>query len=169
MGLSFHWWPTRPSSDTYAARDMSSGGYWLVHIVVPPIGSPIPLAPWVISLAPPLGQCDPSNRWLWSSTSVFARPRHSLTRDSYIWVLTHIMYMLYNIYKYVCIHTHIYFIYTLIFQVHFLLLTTIHLKHIAFILPSGLWDSYVYTYFLISCFENASKYFGEVYTISGIY
>ena len=34
MGLSFHWWPTRPSSDTYAARDMSSQGYWLVHIVV---------------------------------------------------------------------------------------------------------------------------------------
>ena len=26
MGLSFHWWPTRPSSDSYAARDMSSGG-----------------------------------------------------------------------------------------------------------------------------------------------
>ena len=25
-GLSFHWWPTRPSSATYAARDMSSGG-----------------------------------------------------------------------------------------------------------------------------------------------
>jgi hypothetical protein len=25
MGLSFHWWLTRPSSDTYAARDMSSG------------------------------------------------------------------------------------------------------------------------------------------------
>ena len=24
-GLSFHWWPTRPSSDTYSARDMSSG------------------------------------------------------------------------------------------------------------------------------------------------
>jgi hypothetical protein len=21
MGLSFHWWPARPSSDTYAARD----------------------------------------------------------------------------------------------------------------------------------------------------
>jgi hypothetical protein len=34
MGLSFHWWPTRPSSDSYAARDTSSGGYWLVHIVV---------------------------------------------------------------------------------------------------------------------------------------
>jgi hypothetical protein len=26
MGLSFQWWPTRPSSDTYAARNMSSGG-----------------------------------------------------------------------------------------------------------------------------------------------
>ena len=25
-GVSFHWWPTRPSSDTYAARDTSSGG-----------------------------------------------------------------------------------------------------------------------------------------------
>jgi hypothetical protein len=25
-GLSFQWWPTRPSSATYAARDMSSGG-----------------------------------------------------------------------------------------------------------------------------------------------
>jgi hypothetical protein len=51
MGLSFHWWPTRPSS----ARDTSSGGYWWDHIVVPPIGLQIPLAPWVISLAPPLG------------------------------------------------------------------------------------------------------------------
>jgi hypothetical protein len=38
MGLSFQGWPTRPSSDTYAARDTSSVGYWLVHIVVPPIG-----------------------------------------------------------------------------------------------------------------------------------
>jgi hypothetical protein len=55
MGLSFHWWPTRPSSDTYAARDTSPRGYWLVHIVVPPIGLQIPLAPWVLSLAPPLG------------------------------------------------------------------------------------------------------------------
>ena len=59
MGLSFHWWPTRPSSDSYAARDMSSGGgvrgwYWSVHIVVPPIGLQISWAPWVLSLAPPL-------------------------------------------------------------------------------------------------------------------
>jgi hypothetical protein len=29
-------------------------GYWLVHIIVPPIGLQFPLAPWVISLAPPL-------------------------------------------------------------------------------------------------------------------
>ena len=54
MDLSFQWWPTRPSSDTYAARDMSSGGYWVVHIV-PPIGLQIPLAPRLLSLAPPLG------------------------------------------------------------------------------------------------------------------
>ena len=55
MGLSFHCWLTRPTSDTYAARDTSSRGYWLVHIVVPPIGLQTPLAPWVLSLAPPLG------------------------------------------------------------------------------------------------------------------
>ena len=48
-------WPTRPSSATYAARDTSSGGYWLDHIVVPPIWLQTPLAPWVLSLAPPLG------------------------------------------------------------------------------------------------------------------
>jgi hypothetical protein len=55
MGLSFHWWQTRPSSDTYIARDTSSRGYWLVHIVVPPIGLQIPLAPGVLSLAAPFG------------------------------------------------------------------------------------------------------------------
>jgi hypothetical protein len=54
MGLSSQWWPTRPSSDTYAARDMSCM-YWLVHIVVPPIGLQIPLAPWVLFLALTLG------------------------------------------------------------------------------------------------------------------
>ena len=26
MGLSFHWWPTRPFSDSYATRDTSSRG-----------------------------------------------------------------------------------------------------------------------------------------------
>jgi hypothetical protein len=56
MGLSFQWWPTRPSFDTYAARVKS--WYWLVHNVAPPIGLQIPLAPWVLSLAPPLGAMD---------------------------------------------------------------------------------------------------------------
>jgi hypothetical protein len=51
-GLSSQWWPT---SATYAARDTSSGGYWSVHIVVPPIGLQTPSAPWVLSLAPTLG------------------------------------------------------------------------------------------------------------------
>jgi hypothetical protein len=54
-GLSFQWGPTRPSFGTYAARVKSSGVHWLVHNVVPPIGLQIPLAPWVLSLAPPLG------------------------------------------------------------------------------------------------------------------
>jgi hypothetical protein len=54
-GLSSQWWLTRPSSATYATRDTSSRGYWLVHIVVPPIGLQTPSAPWVLSLASPLG------------------------------------------------------------------------------------------------------------------
>ena len=54
-GLSSQWGSTRPSSATYAARDTSSGEYWLVHIVVPPIGLQTPWAPWVLSLAIPLG------------------------------------------------------------------------------------------------------------------
>jgi hypothetical protein len=33
------------------------GGYWLVHIVVPPIGLQISLAPWVLSLAPKFFLC----------------------------------------------------------------------------------------------------------------
>jgi hypothetical protein len=36
-------------------RARGGGGNWLVHIVVPPIGLQIPSAPWVLSLAPPLG------------------------------------------------------------------------------------------------------------------
>ena len=34
---------------------MGGSGYWLVHIVVPPMGLQTPSAPWVLSLAPPLG------------------------------------------------------------------------------------------------------------------
>jgi hypothetical protein len=53
MGISFQRWPTRPSFDTYAGR-VKSSGYWLVHNVAP-TGLQIPLAPWILSLAPPLG------------------------------------------------------------------------------------------------------------------
>jgi hypothetical protein len=55
-GPSSHWWPTMTSSDTYATRDtVGGGGYWLVHIVVPPIGLQTPLAAWVLSLVPSVG------------------------------------------------------------------------------------------------------------------
>jgi hypothetical protein len=37
-------------------------GYWLVHIAVPPIGLQTPSAPWVLSLAPPLGAVVSVNR-----------------------------------------------------------------------------------------------------------
>jgi hypothetical protein len=37
--------------------------YWLVHNVVPPIGLQIPLAPWVLSLAPPLGALSSIHFW----------------------------------------------------------------------------------------------------------
>jgi hypothetical protein len=33
----------------------SCWGYWLAHIVVPPMGLQTPSAPWVLSLAPSLG------------------------------------------------------------------------------------------------------------------
>jgi hypothetical protein len=33
-------------------RDTVLWGYWLVHIVDPPIGLLTPLAPWELSLAP---------------------------------------------------------------------------------------------------------------------
>jgi hypothetical protein len=52
-------------------------GYWLVHIVVPPIGLQFPLAPWVIFLAPAL-------------RSLFDNPGHQLKRGllvSDIWNL----------------------------------------------------------------------------------
>jgi hypothetical protein len=41
----FGWW--------FSTREL--WGYWLVHIVVLPIGLQTPLAPWVLSLAPSLG------------------------------------------------------------------------------------------------------------------
>jgi hypothetical protein len=41
----------------------SSGGYWWVHIVVPPMGLQTPSATWVICLAPSLGTLC-SVRWM---------------------------------------------------------------------------------------------------------
>jgi hypothetical protein len=41
----------------------SSGGYWLVHIVVPPMGLQAPSAPSVLFLAPALGTLC-SVQWL---------------------------------------------------------------------------------------------------------
>ena len=61
----------------------AQGWYWIVHIVVPPIGLQITLAPWVLSVTPPLGALQ-SIQYL----SVIARPQHSLTRDSSICVLS---------------------------------------------------------------------------------
>ena len=49
----FDWW----------LSPRESWGYWLVHIVVPPIGLQTPSAPWVLSLAPSLRtQC--SVQWM---------------------------------------------------------------------------------------------------------
>jgi hypothetical protein len=45
--------------------------YWLVHIVVPPMGLQAPSAPLVLSLAPPLGTLCSVQRLAESITSVF--------------------------------------------------------------------------------------------------
>jgi hypothetical protein len=52
--------PVMADSDMYhllihMQLESRAPGYWLVHNVVPPIGLQIPLAPWVLSLAPPSG------------------------------------------------------------------------------------------------------------------
>ena len=66
---SSHWCLARPPSTTYAAGVMGPScvqfgwwfspwelwQYWLVHIVVPPMGLQNLSAPWVLSLVPPLG------------------------------------------------------------------------------------------------------------------
>jgi hypothetical protein len=51
----------------------SSGGVWLVDIVVLPIGLQNPSAPSVLSLTPPLGSHAQSNGWLCAFASVFVR------------------------------------------------------------------------------------------------
>jgi hypothetical protein len=75
--LSSHWCPTRPSSATYVVEVLSPPcvlfgcwfspwelwGYWLGHIVVLLMGLQTPSAPWVLSLATPLGTLC-SVQWL---------------------------------------------------------------------------------------------------------
>jgi hypothetical protein len=76
-GFSSHLCPTRPSSTTYVAGARGSTmctlwlgfspwelcGYWLVHIVVPPMGLEVISAPWVLFLYLPLGTLH-SVQWL---------------------------------------------------------------------------------------------------------
>jgi hypothetical protein len=71
LSLTFPlYWGIGPSQDqgsllSYAAGDTSVffdswfsprelWGYWLVHIIVRPMGLQTPSAPWVLSLGPPL-------------------------------------------------------------------------------------------------------------------
>jgi hypothetical protein len=51
--------------------------YWLVHIVVPPIGLQIPLAPWVLSLAPPHNQLPNADTIAYTSKILLKGPRCS--------------------------------------------------------------------------------------------
>jgi hypothetical protein len=86
-GLSSQWWPTRPSSATYAARDMNSGALvssycWSSYRIADPFSS---LGTFSSSF---IGGPVFQPIWLWASTSVFAMHWHSLTRDSYIRVLS---------------------------------------------------------------------------------
>ena len=88
MGLSFHGWPTRPPSDTYAARDTSSEGFWLVHMLfhLQCCRSPSFLGTSSSSsfggpVIHPVGDCE-------HPLLCFYRPQNILTRDSYIRVLS---------------------------------------------------------------------------------
>jgi hypothetical protein len=87
-GLSSQWRLTRPSSATYAARDASSGvlvsSYYCSTYRVADLFSSLG-AFSSFSIGGPVFHLI---RWLWASTSVFARYWHSLTRDSYIRVLS---------------------------------------------------------------------------------
>ena len=52
-GLVGHHWKERPFL-IHMQLESRAQGYWLVPNVLP-IGLQIPLAPWILSLAPPLG------------------------------------------------------------------------------------------------------------------
>ena len=51
--------------------------YWLVHIIVPPMGLQMPSAPLVLFLAPNWGPCAQSSGWLWAFTSLSGTSRSS--------------------------------------------------------------------------------------------
>jgi hypothetical protein len=90
MGLSFHWWPTRPSSDTYAARDRSSGGAWVlvssycwsIYRVADPFSSLGTFSSSSIRgpVIHPIADCEPPLLCLLD-------PRHSLIISKYIFYL----------------------------------------------------------------------------------
>jgi hypothetical protein len=60
-------------------------GYWLAHIVVPPMGLQTPSVPWLLSY---WELCAQSSGWLWTSTSVLVRHWQSISGDSYIRLLS---------------------------------------------------------------------------------
>jgi hypothetical protein len=61
-----------------------SGGYWLVHIVIPSMGLQTPSTPSVLSLHPPLGTLC----LVWEHRPVLVRLWQSLSKVSYIRLLS---------------------------------------------------------------------------------
>jgi hypothetical protein len=63
---------------------ISEGGYWLIHIIVPPMGLQTPSTPYVLSLAPSLGTLC-SVQWMAVSIyfCVFQALAHPLKRQLY--------------------------------------------------------------------------------------
>jgi hypothetical protein len=93
-GLSSHWCPTRPSSASYAARDMSPSmctfwlmvqswelwGFWPVDTVAPSMGLQTPPPPQLLQSL--------LHSWLQASSSVFVRLCQSLLGDGHIRLLS---------------------------------------------------------------------------------
>jgi hypothetical protein len=75
--LAILWYRCCWSSETLSVYSLVGGlvpwtswGNWLVHIVVPPMELQTPLAPWVLSLDPPLGTLC-SVQWLTESIHLY--------------------------------------------------------------------------------------------------
>jgi hypothetical protein len=81
MGLSFQWWPTRPSFDTYTARDKSSG-VLVSSYCCSTYRVADPFSPLGTFSSSSIGGPVIHPIADWASTYVFARPRPRLTRDS---------------------------------------------------------------------------------------